>query len=302
MSEEKLTMEDYASELEASFKKIAEGDIITGTVVAVTDEEVILDLKYYAEGIIPLADYTREPGFNVKEAVQPGEEVSAMVVQRDDGHGNILLSRIRANDILAWEKLQQLKKDGTVLNVKIKEAVNAGVITYVEGICGFIPASRLSLTRVDNLEEYVNKTIQVQVFEVKKNEHRLILSARELLRAAMEKERKALISNVEVGLVTEGTVEDLKPYGAFIALGNGLSGMVHVSQISQKRIKFPSAVLSVGDKVKVKVTAIKDGKISLSMKALEETEAEEIQEEPIELPQSEELTTTLGSLFKNLKF
>lgn len=299
MSEENLTMADYSRELEASFKKISEGDILTGTVIAVTDEEVILDLKYYAEGIIPLSDYSREPGFNVKEEVHPGEEVSATVVRCDDGHGNILLSRVEANDILAWDKLLQLKTDGTALDVKIKEVVNAGVIAYVEGIRGFIPASKLSLSYVENLEEYLNKTIRVQVFEVKKDENRLLLSARELLRAREAVEKKARISNVEVGLVTEGTVESLKPYGAFITLSNGLSGLVHVSQISQKRIKSPDAVLSVGDKVKVKVIAIKDGKLSLSMKTLEE--AEEIEEEVIELPESEELTTTLGSLFKNLK-
>ena len=302
MSEEKLTMEDYAQELEASFKKIAEGDIITGTVVAVTDDEVILDLKYYTEGIIPLADYSREPGFNVKEQVQPGDEVSATVVRRDDGHGNILLSRVEANDILAWDKLKQLKDAGTILEVKVKEVVNAGVIAYVEGIRGFIPASKLALSYVENLEEYLNHTIQVQVFDVKKEEKRLILSAKEILRARADEEKKALISNVEVGLVTEGIVESLQPYGAFVVLSNGLTGLVHISQISQKRIKHPSAVLAVGDKVKVKVIAIKDGKLSLSMKVLDEIAAEEIQEEVVDLPESEELTTSLGSLFKNLKF
>lgn len=302
MSEEKLTMEDYAQELEASFKKIAEGDIITGTVVAVTDDEVILDLKYYTEGIIPLADYSREPGFNVKEQVQPGDEVSATVVRRDDGHGNILLSRVEANDILAWDKLKQLKAAGTILEVKVKEVVNAGVIAYVEGIRGFIPASKLALSYVENLEEYLNHTIQVQVFDVKKEEKRLILSAKEILRARADEEKKARISNVEVGLVTEGIVESLQPYGAFVVLSNGLTGLVHISQISQKRIKHPSAVLAVGDKVKVKVIAIKDGKLSLSMKVLDEIAAEEIQEEVVDLPESEGLTTSLGSLFKNLKF
>ena len=104
-----------------------------------------------------------------------------------------------------------------------------------------------------------------------------------------------------MGFVTEGTVETIKPYGAFVNMGDGLSGMVHVSQISEKRIKSPDAVLSVGDKVKVKVTAIKDGKISLSMKALAETPAQAVEEESYELPKSEALTTSLGSLFKNIK-
>ncbi|MGN0313927.1 MAG: S1 RNA-binding domain-containing protein [Fusicatenibacter sp.] len=299
--EEKVTMDDYSAELEASFQKIEEGDILTGTVISVDEKEIILDLKYYAEGVIKAEDFSREPGFNVKESVHPGDEVSATVVRKDDGHGNILLSRVEANDILAWEKLNQLKEDKTVLTVKVKGIVNAGVIAYVEGVRGFIPASRLSLNYVEDLNEYLNKEIQVQVFDVDKEKDRLILSARELLREKAEEERKEKISNVEVGLVTEGTVESLQPYGAFVNLGNGISGLVHISQISGKRIKHPSAVLTVGDKVKVKVIAIKDGKLSLSMKALEDVAAEEIHEEEIVLPKSEELTTNLGSLFAKIK-
>lgn len=301
MSEEKLTMDDYAEELEASFKKIEEGDILTGTVIAVTDDEIILDLKYYAEGVIKIEDYSREPGFNAKEQVHVGDEVSATVVRKDDGRGNIQLSRVEANDVLAWDKLRQLKEDKTVLDVKIAEVVNAGVTAYVEGIRGFIPASKLALHYVENLDEYLNKTIQVQVFDLDEEKERLILSAKEVLREKAEEERKAKISNVEVGFVTEGTVESLQSYGAFVSLGNGLSGLVHISQISQKRIKHPSAVLAVGDKVKVKVIAIKDGKLSLSMKALDDVAAKEIEEETVELPKSEELTTSLGELFAKLK-
>ena len=301
MSEEKLTMDDYAEELEASFKKIEEGDILTGTVIAVTGDEIILDLKYYAEGVIKIEDYSREPGFNAKEQVHVGDEVSATVVRKDDGRGNIQLSRVEATDVLAWDKLRQLKEDKTVLDVKVAEVVNAGVTAYVEGIRGFIPASKLALHYVENLDEYLNKTIQVQVFDLDEEKERLILSAKEVLREKAEEERKAKISNVEVGFVTEGTVESLQSYGAFVSLGNGLSGLVHISQISQKRIKHPSAVLAVGDKVKVKVIAIKDGKLSLSMKALDDVAAKEIEEETVELPKSEELTTSLGELFAKLK-
>ena len=301
MSEEKLTMDDYAEELEASFKKIEEGDILTGTVIAVTDDEIILDLKYYAEGVIKIEDYSREPGFNAKEQVHVGDEVSATVVRKDDGRGNIQLSRVEATDVLAWDKLRQLKEDKTVLDVKVAEVVNAGVTAYVEGIRGFIPASKLALHYVENLDEYLNKTIQVQVFDLDEEKERLILSAKEVLREKAEEERKAKISNVEVGFVTEGTVESLQSYGAFVSLGNGLSGLVHISQISQKRIKHPSAVLAVGDKVKVKVIGIKDGKLSLSMKALDDVAAKEIEEETVELPKSEELTTSLGELFAKLK-
>ena len=295
------SMKDYEAELEASFKKIEEGDILTGTVISVTEEEIILDLKYYAEGIIPVEDFSREPGFQVKEEVHVGDEVSATVVKRDDGHGNILLSKVEANDVLAWDKLKELKESKEVLDVVVKGIVKSGVIAYVEGIRGFIPASKLSLNYVENLEEYLNKPIQVQVFDVKEDEERLILSAREILREKAEEERKNKVSNLEVGLVTEGVVESLQPYGAFVNLGNGLSGLVHISQISEKRIKKPSEVLTEGDKVKVKVIGIKDGKISLSMKALADVMSKDIEEETYELPKTEEATPSLGALFANIK-
>ena len=296
------TMKDYEKELNESMKKIEEGDILTGTVVSVDEKEVILDLKYYAEGVLPAEDYTREPGFNLKEEVHPGDEVSATVVRKDDGNGNILLSRVEAADVLAWEKIREYKESGEALDVTVKGITNAGVIAYVEGVRGFIPASRLSLGYVEDTEEYLNRQIRVQVIECDKDSKKLILSARELLREQAEEERKKKISNVQVGLVTEGTVESLQPYGAFVDLGNGLSGLVHISQICEKRIKKPSEVLSVGDRVKVKVTAVKDGKLSLSIKEASDMMAKDIEEEVYEVPDAgEEATTSLGSLFAGLK-
>lgn len=295
-------MKDYENELEASFKKIEEGDILTGTVISVDEKEVTVDLKYYAEGIIPAEDYSREPGFSLKDEVHPGDEVSATVIRTDDGQGNILLSRVEAADVLAWDKLQELKESGEILDVVVKGVVNGGVIAYVEGVRGFIPASKLALSYVEDTNEYLNKTIQVRVFDVEKENKRLILSAREILREKAEEERRNKVSNVQVGLVTEGVVESLQPYGAFVDLGNGLSGLVHISQICEKRIKKPSEVLAVGDKVKVKVTAVKDGKLSLSIKEATDMMAKEVEEEVIELPDSgEEATTSLGTLFANIK-
>ena len=295
------SMADYEKELEASFQKMERGDMVNGTVIAIDEEEITLDLRYYTEGVIKVVDYSREPGFMVKEEVHIGDEITAMVTGKDMRRGCILLSRIEANDILAWDKLRQLKEEQTILTVTVKGIVNAGVIAYVEGIRGFIPASKLSLNYVDDLNAYLNQEIQVRVFDVAEDNKRLILSARELLKEKADLERKATVSNVEVGLVTEGIVESLQSYGAFVNLGNGLSGLVHISQISEKRIKHPSAVLAVGDTVKVKVTAVKDGKLSLSMKALQDVAAEEIVEEVFELPETEEATTTLGSLFAKIK-
>ena len=296
------TMKDYEAELEASFKKIEEGDILTGTVVSVDDKEIIVDLKYYAEGIIPVEDYSREPGFNVKEEVHPGDEVSATVVRKDDGNGNILLSKVEATDVLAWDKLKELKASGEVLDVVVKGVVNGGAVAYVEGVRGFIPASKLALNYVEDTNEYLNRHIQVQVIDVNKEDKKLILSAKEILREKAEEERKNKISNIQPGFVTEGIVESLQPYGAFVDLGNGVSGLVHISQICEKRIRKPSEVLAVGDKVKVKVTAVKDGKLSLSIKEATDMMAKELEEEKIEIPQSgEEATTSLGALFANIK-
>ena len=299
--EEKMSMADFEEELNASMKQIHEGDIITGTVIAVSDEEVTLDLKYYTEGVIRMEDFSEDPTFNLKEEVHVGDEISATVVRRDGGQGQIMLSRKEANDVLAWDKLKELKENGTNIKVKVAGAVNAGVVAYVEGIRGFIPASKLSLQYVEDTNEWLGREIEVRVIDVNEEDKKLVLSAKEILREQEAQEKKTRISNVQVGLVTEGKVESIQPYGAFVDLGNGLSGLVHISQICEKRIKTPAAVLHVGDHVKVKVIGVKDGKLSLSMKALQDVTAEEIQEETVELPQSEGLSTGLGALLANLK-
>lgn len=121
------TMDDFKDELEASFRQIREGDIIKGTVIAVSEEEITLDLKYYAQGIIKVEDFSNDPDFAVLEQIHAGDEIEATVVKTDDGQGNILLSRKEANDVLAWEKLQQMMEDGTVVKVRIKESVPSGV-------------------------------------------------------------------------------------------------------------------------------------------------------------------------------
>ena len=206
-------------------------------------------------------------------------------------------SNFRDDDMLIWDKLEQMKEDKTEFEVSVEGIVKGGVIAYVEGIRAFIPVSKLALNYVENPEDFLKKTITVRVFEVDEQENRLVLSAKEMADA----EKRSKIDDIKVGSIVEGTVESLQTYGAFIDLGDGISGLVHVSQISEKRIKSPKAVLSIGDTVKAKVIKNEDGKISLSMKAFNEI-AEEKEEEPdYELPESEEISTSLGSLFKNLK-
>ena len=203
------------------------------------------------------------------------------------------------DDANPWNVVQRYMVNKTTLPVKVEGIVNGGAIAMVEGLRGFIPASRLSLSYIEDLETYLLKDIEVRVIEVNQAENRLVLSAREILR---EKEKKAMeekIASVKVGSVVKGKVESLQTYGAFVRLEDGLSGLVHVSQISRKRVKSPKDVLSVGDEVTVKIIGLKDGKISLSMKALEERDEEE--DIKVEIPKSENIGTSLGDLFKNIK-
>ena len=297
------TMADYAQELEASFKKIYEGDILIGTVIGISDTEITLDFGYYTDGIIRLEDASDDPAFSIKTSIEIGQTLSATVIKRDDGAGHILLSMKEAAAVLAWDKLNELKDSQQNVTVKITGVTRGGAVAYLEGIRGFIPASKLSLNYVeeDDLQDYLNKELEVRVITVDEEDKRLVMSARDILREAAEAERAKKVSNVEVGLVTEGTVETLKDYGAFVNLGNGLSGLLHISQISQQRIKHPGAVLKEGQKVKVKIIGVKDGKISLSMKALEDVAAKEIEEEVFEMPETEAATTSLGSLFAKIK-
>ena len=203
------------------------------------------------------------------------------------------------DDANPWNVVTDYMEKKTVLTLKIEGIVNGGVIVIVEGIRGFVPASQLSLSYVENLEDYLLQEVELQVIDVDQAANRLVLSARELLRAKEKKAKEAILASVKVDSILSGTVESIQGYGAFVRLENGLSGLIHISQISDKRIKSASDVLAVGDTVDVKVIAIKDGKISLSMKALIEPEEEIV--EVIEIPKAENIGTSLGDLFKNIK-
>ena len=264
------TMKDYEKELEASFRTIKEGDVIQGTVIDVNEQEVVLDLKYYTQGVIKAEDMSKDPGFSIMNDVKIGEVIEASVVRMDDGQGNIQLSKKEANDILAWDVLAGYLEEKKNLTVKVSDVVNAGVVAFLEGIRGFIPASQLSLSYVEDLTAFKGKELTVRVITVDKTKEKLVLSAKEILKEQARQEHDHKVAMLAPGTVLEGVVESLQPYGAFVDLKDGLSGLVHISQISQKRIKKPSEVLSVGDKVKVKVLNTNNGKISLSMKAAEE--------------------------------
>ena len=199
-----------------------------------------------------------------------------------------------------WAKLKEYMEEKKVIEVTVDGVSNGGLVSNVEGVRGFIPASLVALKRVDDLNDYLLKDIKVMVTEVDEAQNRLILSAKDVLKNEARAAKKDKINSVKVGTVYDGKVESIKDFGAFVDIGDGLSGLVHVSQISTKRIKTPEEVLKVGDEVKVKVIAVKDGKLSLSMKALLDEPKEE-KEEVFKLPKAESATTSLGDLFKNIK-
>lgn len=206
-------------------------------------------------------------------------------------------------DTPAWEKFARMMEEKTPLQVEIAEAVNGGVTAYVDGIRGFIPASKLAASYVENLEEWVGKTIDVRVITVEEDRKKLVLSGRELAREKEQEEKKKRVEQCQVGAVLEGTVETIKDYGAFVRLENGLSGLVHVSRISSQRVKHPGAVLKEGQTVKVKIVGIKDGKLSLSIRDAQEKEEEELQQEEFfDYHENGQAATSLGSLLKGLKF
>ena len=297
------TMKDYEKELEASFRKIREGDVISGTVIDVNEEEVTLDLKYYTQGIIKAEDLSNDPAFSLLNDVKAGDVIEATVIRMDDGQGNILLSKKEANEVLSWDALEQMKEEKTDVTVKVSEAVNGGAVAYVEGIRGFIPASQLDLNYVEDPSAYVGKTLKVRVITVDQEKEKLVLSAKEILKEQQKEEHDHKVAMIVPGTILEGTVESLQTYGAFIDLKDGLSGLVHISQICQKRIKKPSEVLKAGDKVKVKVLNTNDGKISLSIKAVaEEQEASEVEDfDTASFSSNENVGTSLGDLFAKLK-
>ena len=212
-----------------------------------------------------------------------------------------LFASMSEEEQAVWEELKQMKDDKTEVEVKIKEIVKGGAVAFVNEVRGFIPASKLSLTYVEDLNEFQGQHIKVRVFEIDVQNKRLILSAKEILREAEEAKKQEELAKIQVGTVVKGVVDSIKPYGAFVKLENGLSGLVHISQISNRRLKTVQEVLSMGDEVTAKITKIQDGKLSLSIKALSDGSDSEEQVTDYEIPKSQELTTSLGSLFANIK-
>ncbi len=200
-----------------------------------------------------------------------------------------------------WAEFAQMMEDRTVVKVKINEAVKGGVTTTLEDVRAFIPASHLSVNYVEKLEDWQGKTVEAILITVDPEKKRLVLSAREVEKEKREAAKKERMAQFKAGDVVEGTVDSIKPYGAFIRLADGVDGLLHISQISTQRIKHPSVVLKEGQTVKVKILSAQDGKLSLSMRALAADQTDHEEHETYNYKETATVSTGLGDLLKGLK-
>ena len=307
MSEEKKTMADFEDEINASFVTFNEGDIIQGTVVAVEEEEIVLDLQSFSQGVIPAGEYSDDPDFRAMDEIRVGDVLNAMVLYEDE-MGRTVLSWKRAKETESWEALRSALQDRTVYEVRVKNTVNAGVVAYVEGIRGFIPASQLALHYVEEgeLENYVGKMVKARVITVDEEAGKLVLSAKDVAKEEAAKVHEAKLNALQKGFITEGTITRIESYGCFVEIGDDLTGLVHISLICNKCLKSPKEVVHLGMKVKVKVLDVAEGKIRLSMKQAEDIAPEMGQsmgasDEEVSLEYTdEEATTSLAGLLKGI--
>ncbi len=294
------TMADYEEQINASFRKFREGDKVTGTVVSVEEEEVILDLNSFSQGVIPAGEYSDDPAFHAMDEIRTGDTLSAVVLDADDGQGRVLLSLKEAREDESWQKMVQALEDRTIFTVKVLTSVNAGVVAFLEGIRGFIPASQLALEYVEDVDTFVGETLEVVVITADPDKKKLVLSAKEVAKEKAAREHEKKLNALQKGFVTEGVIDRIEPYGCFVNIGDGLSGLVHISQICNKFLKSPNEVVKLGQTVKVKVLDVNEGKIRLSMKEAEDI-APEVEEETESIEyHEEEATTSLAGLLAGI--
>ena len=304
MSEEmntQETMADYEEQINASFRKFREGDKVTGTVVSVEEDEVILDLNSFSQGVIPAGEYSDDPSYHAMDEIRTGDTLTAVVLDSDDGQGRVLLSLKEARVDEAWQKMTEAMEERRIFTVKVLTSVNAGVVAFLEGLRGFIPASQLALEYVEDVDSFVGETLDVIVITADPEKNKLVLSAKEVAKEKAAKEHEKKLNALQKGFVTEGVIDRIESYGCFVNMGDGLTGLVHISQICNKFLKSPNEVVKLGQTVKVKVLDVEEGKIRLSMKAVEDI-APEVEEEKESIEyHDEEATTSLAGLLAGIK-
>lgn len=260
-----LSFEELLQEEEKNSIQIAPGKLVEGEVLSVKPDEIIVNINYKSEGVIPRNEYTNQPNADLTTMVQVGDKISAKVVKNNDGEGQVLLSYKRVALDLANDKLEAACENGDVLSGKVVQVLEGGLTVLYEESKVFIPASLVSDSYEKNLEKYMDQEIEFVITECNPRKRRVIGNRKMLLVAKKEEAQKALFEKIEVGMTIEGTVKNVTDFGAFIDLG-GADGLLHISEMSWGRVENPKKVLKVGDTVKAFIKDIQGTKIALSMK------------------------------------
>jgi small subunit ribosomal protein S1 len=254
----------------ASMVAVEDGQLVTGTVVKVDRDEVLLDIGYKSEGVIPNRELSIRNEVDPSEVVSIGEEVEALVLQKEDKEGRLILSKKRAQYERAWGKIEEIKDSEGVVVGPVIEVVKGGLIIDI-GLRGFLPASLVELRRVRDLQPYVGKTLEAKIIELDKNRNNVVLSRRAWLEETQKEQREDFLANLKPGERRSGVVSSVVNFGAFVDLG-GMDGLIHVSELSWKHVDHPGSVVAVGDEVQVEVLEVDldRERISLSLKATQQ--------------------------------
>ncbi|HVE46465.1 MAG TPA: 30S ribosomal protein S1 [Acidimicrobiales bacterium] len=247
-----------------------DGDIVKGTVVKVDRDEVLLDIGFKSEGVIPARELSIRHDVDPSEIVSLGEEIEALVLQKEDKEGRLVLSKKRAQYERAWGTIERIKEADGMVSGPVIEVVKGGLILDI-GLRGFLPASLVELRRVRDLLPYVGRTLEAKIIELDKNRNNVVLSRRAWLEETQKEQREEFLDNLKPGETRKGVVSSVVNFGAFVDLG-GMDGLVHVSELSWKHVDHPGSVVAVGDEILVQVLDVDLDKerISLSLKATQQ--------------------------------
>ena len=264
------TPEAFEAAVDSTIKYFNDGDIVTGTVVKVDRDEVLLDIGYKTEGVIPSKELSIKHDVDPFDVVQVGDEVEALVQQKEDKEGRLILSKKRAQYERAWGTIEKIKEEDGVVTGTVIEVVKGGLIVDI-GLRGFLPASLVEMRRVRDLQPYVSQEIEAKIIELDKNRNNVVLSRRAWLEQTQSEVRQSFLHQLQKGQIRKGVVSSIVNFGAFVDLG-GVDGLVHVSELSWKHIDHPSEVVEVGQQVTVEVKDVEldRERVSLSLKATQE--------------------------------
>src|SRR5215208_414451 len=255
---------------DATIVPFEEGDVVTGKVVRIDKDEVLIDIGYKSEGVIPNHELSIRKSVDPSEEVELGEEVDALVLTKEDQDGRLILSKKRARFERAWRKIEAAAESGEPVIGAVIEVVKGGLIIDL-GVRGFLPASLVDIRRVPNLDEYLGQNIQCKVIELNRSRNNVVLSRRAVLEEERKEQRQAILERLQPGLIIEGQISNIVDFGAFVDL-DGIDGLIHISELSWSHVNHPSEILSIGDTVQVKVLDIDRDRqrISLGLKQTQE--------------------------------